>query len=151
MTDQQPTSQHEGRPILDMTDPIAMPADLPALGVVLVVDDEADVRRFAVESLEEAGFEVLEAADAEAALRILQDRSDIKVLVSDVRMPGSLNGYRLAQRARERWPHMEIVLVSGYATPDRRDIAFDCDLVTKPFEADDLVRRVTQRARRVIV
>jgi CheY-like chemotaxis protein len=127
------------------------PAAVPAPGVVLVVDDDEDVRRFAAETLGEAGFEAIEAGDADEALRVLQERHDVKVLVSDVRMPGTLNGYRLAQRVRERWPHIEIVLISGYATPDRRDIAFDCDLLVKPFEADELVRRVSLRARRVFV
>ena len=60
-----------------------------------------------------------------------------------------MNGYRLAQRVRERWPHVEIILVSGFAAPDRRDIAFDCDLLGKPFEADELVRRVARRAQRI--
>jgi CheY-like chemotaxis protein len=127
------------------------PAALPVPDVVLVVDDDEDVRRFAAETLAEAGFEAIEAGDADEALRVLQDRHDVKVLVSDVRMPGAMNGYRLAQRVRDRWPHVEIVLISGYATPDRRDIAFDCDLLAKPFEADELVRRVSLRARRVFV
>jgi two-component system, response regulator PdtaR len=142
----------DGRvPMQQMAGGDGEPPIMPAPGVVLVVDDDDDVRRFAAETLGEAGFEALEAGDAEAALRILQDRQDVKVLVSDVRMPGALNGFRLAQRVRERWPHIEIILISGYATPDRRDIAFDCDLLAKPFEADELVRRVALRARRVFI
>jgi CheY-like chemotaxis protein len=118
-------------------------------GVVLVVEDEPLVRQFAVETLREAGFETLEASGAEEALRILENRRDLKVLVTDVRMPGPVNGYFLARKVRERWPYVEIILASGYAAPDRRDIGFDCDLLVKPFESEELVRRVAQRARRV--
>jgi len=119
-----------------------------AFGAVLVVEDEPLVRQFAVETLREAGFETLEAGGAEEALQILESRRDLKVLVTDVRMPGPVNGYFLARKVRERWPYVEIILASGYAAPDRRDIGFDCDLLVKPFESEELVRRVAQRARR---
>jgi CheY-like chemotaxis protein len=119
-----------------------------AHGAVLVVEDEPVVRQFAVDSLREAGFETLEAEGAEEALRILEERTDLKVLVTDVRMPGPVNGYFLARKVRERGPYVDIILASGYAAPERRDIRFDCDLLVKPFESEELVRRVAQRARR---
>jgi len=118
------------------------------VGAVLVVEDEEAVRQFAVETLREAGFETLEASGAEDALRILESRQDLRVLVTDVRMPGPINGYFLARRVRERWPYVEIILASGYAAPDRRDIGFDCDLLVKPYEGEELVRRVARRARK---
>jgi len=116
-------------------------------GVVLFVDDEPDVRQFAVETLQEAGFDTLGAGSADDALRTLEQRPDVTVLVTDVRMPGPVNGYFLARKVRERWPHVEIILVSGYAAPQRGDISFDCDLLVKPFQGEELVRRVSRRAR----
>lgn len=120
----------------------------PARICVLVVEDEEVVRLFAVEALEEAGFEVVAAASAEEALRRADERRDLKVMVTDVRMPGAVNGYFLARRVRERWPYVEIMLISGYAAPARRDLSLDCDFLIKPFAGDELVRRVSALARR---
>lgn len=116
--------------------------------VVLVVDDEELIRSLLVEDLMEAGFETLEAGDAAEALKILEERRDLSVLVTDVRMPGEMNGYFLAKKARERWPYIHIVLVSGHAAPSRRELGFDCDFLVKPFANDELVRTVKARARR---
>jgi CheY-like chemotaxis protein len=123
--------------------------ELVSRGRVLVVDDDPAVRRLASETLAEAGYRSLEAGDATEALRILAADPDIDVMVTDVRMPGEMNGYFLARRARERWPYVEIIMVSGYAAPDRRDIGFDCDVLVKPFKARDLLSRVAQRMRRI--
>jgi DNA-binding response OmpR family regulator len=117
---------------------------------VLVVDDEEIVRGLVAEGLSDAGFEAIEAADAAEALRVLDERRDLSVMVTDVRMPGEMNGYFLAKKVRERWPYVQIILVSGHATPDRRDLGFDCDFLVKPFENDELVRRVAARARRAV-
>jgi len=116
--------------------------------VVLVVDDEELIRSLLVEDLMDAGFETLEAGDATEALKILEERRDLSVLVTDVRMPGEMNGYFLAKRVRERWPYVQIVLVSGHAAPSRRELGFDCDFLVKPFANDELVRTVKARVRR---
>jgi CheY-like chemotaxis protein len=118
--------------------------------VVLVVEDEDIVRQYAVETLQEAGFEVLEAPAAEDALRLLEERHDLKVMVSDVRMPGPVNGYFLARKVRDRWPYVEIILVSGYAAPSRQELHLDCDFLVKPYDGEELVRRVQTLARRGI-
>jgi CheY-like chemotaxis protein len=128
------------------TEPSLSPSGEPA--PVLVVEDEELVRLFAAETLREAGFEVLEAASADEALRVLEQRSDLKVMVTDVRMPGPVNGYFLAKRVRERWPYVEIILVSGYAAPARQDINIEWDFLVKPYDGDELVRRVQALARR---
>jgi CheY-like chemotaxis protein len=130
-----------------MTDAASMHAATGA-ALVLVVEDEELVRQFAVETLRDAGFEVLEAASAQDALHILEQRSDLKVMVTDVRMPGPVNGYFLAKRVRERWPYVEIILVSGYAAPSRQDINVEWDFLVKPYDSDELVRRVQSLARR---
>jgi CheY-like chemotaxis protein len=117
---------------------------------VLVVDDEEIVRQFAVESLQEAGFEALEARGAQEALLILEQRGDLKVMVTDVRMPGACNGYFLARKVRERWPYVEIILVSGYAAPSRQDLNMDCGFIVKPYGGDELVRHVSLLARRAM-
>jgi CheY-like chemotaxis protein len=82
--------------------------------VVLVVEDEAIVRFMTVTSLEEAGFPVIEAANADEAVRILESRSDIRIVFTDIDMPGSMDGMKLAACIRDRWPPVDIILTSGH-------------------------------------
>ena len=82
--------------------------------VVLVVEDEPVIRMDAAETLEDEGFEVVEAATARAALAILEKRQgDVAVLFTDVDMPGNMNGLELAGIVHSRWPHIALVVTSG--------------------------------------
>ncbi|WP_192845675.1 response regulator [Aureimonas sp. AU22] len=101
--------------------------------VVLVVDDEPLVRLNAVDMFEEMGFEVLEASDGTSALRVLEQRPDVALLFSDCRMPG-ISGPELARMAAERYPHVRIVLVSGYVNVQK----LDWPLLPKPYDANSL-------------
>src|SRR5918994_5122827 len=86
--------------------------------VVLVVEDEPLVRMTAVDELEEVGFQVLEAANADVAMTVLEARSDeVQVLFTDVNMPGSMDGLALAERVHRRWSHIRLLISSGYARP----------------------------------
>src|ERR1700690_572153 len=82
--------------------------------VVLVVEDEPFVRLFGVDLLEEAGFDVLQAGNADEALRLLETHPEGRVVFSDIQMPGSLDGLGLARRICQRWPRIGIVLPSGH-------------------------------------
>jgi CheY-like chemotaxis protein len=82
--------------------------------VVLVVEDEPIQRMMAVDLVEEAGFDAIEAADADEAVRILESRHDIRIVFTDIDMPGSMDGMMLAAAIRDRWPPVEIILVSGH-------------------------------------
>ena len=94
-------------------------ADAPTRQVVLIVEDEALVRMAAVGMVEEAGFEVLEATNADEAILLLEARRDITVVFTDVEMPGSMDGLRLAHAVRGRWPPIKIIATSGrYAVRD---------------------------------
>src|ERR1700758_4358401 len=84
---------------------------------VLVVEDEMVLRMRAVDLVEDAGFTAVEAANADQALSILESRSDISLLFSDIQMPGSMDGLKLAYAVHERWPSIKIILVSGKLTP----------------------------------
>ncbi|QJP14646.1 response regulator [Starkeya sp. ORNL1] len=83
------------------------------VAVVLVVEDDALIRLYAVTIIEEAGYQVLEASNAEEAIQILQARKDIRVVFTDIDMPGSMDGMKLAQAVRSRWPPVELILTSG--------------------------------------
>lgn len=115
---------------------------------VVLVDDDKDVRLITADLLEDAGFKVLQAGRAEAALDILASTREARVLITDVRMPGPMSGYDLALKARERWPALEIMFVSGFGLPERRQLYFDCLLVSKPFNPDEFVNQVRGLAER---
>jgi DNA-binding NtrC family response regulator len=82
--------------------------------VVLVVEDEVIVRLMAANALEEAGFTVIEASNADEAVRILESRTDIRIVFTDIDMPGSMDDMKLAACIRDRWPPVEIILTSGH-------------------------------------
>src|SRR5215208_997359 len=80
---------------------------------VLVVEDEMVLRMRAVDIVEDAGFKAVEAVNADEALSILESRSDISLLFSDIQMPGTMDGLKLAHAVHDRWPSIKIILVPG--------------------------------------
>ena len=118
--------------------------------VVLVVEDDAEVRHLVLEVLADLGYRTLEAVDGTAAALILRSSIHVDVLVSDVGLPG-LNGRQVAQIARQRWPALPILFLTGYASGDAMHPEFQApgmQLMTKPFAIDDLARRIGQLALR---
>jgi signal transduction histidine kinase/ActR/RegA family two-component response regulator len=116
---------------------------------VLLVDDNAEVRTVAADFLAEEGFAVREAANAREALDLLE-REGADVLVSDIVMPGPLDGFALAQEARRRWPNLPVLLASGYAASAARAPELGFTVLTKPFRMEDLgdaVRRAANATR----
>ena len=86
---------------------------------VLVVEDEMVLRMRAVDIVEDAGFTPVEAVNADEAISILEARSDISLLLTDIQMPGSMDGLKLAHAVHDRWPAIKIILVSGQGEPVR--------------------------------
>ena len=115
---------------------------LKSKAAILVVEDEALIRIWAADLLEENGFSVLEAKDADAALKLLEARPDVKLLFTDVQMPGSLNGMELAREVHARWPHILLVITSGRERPTRGEIPDDGRFVAKPYSAEELLGQV---------
>jgi CheY-like chemotaxis protein len=112
---------------------------------VLVAEDEVLVRMMTVDVLEEAGYAVLEATNTEAAPSVLDERSDVQVLVTDVEMPpGPLNGIDLARLTRERFPHIGVVIVSGKVRPSPDDLRIGARFIPKPYCATKLARVVQE-------
>src|SRR3978361_714051 len=81
--------------------------------VVLIVEDEFLLRMDAIDTISSAGFEALEAVTADEAIAILEARPDIAVVFTDIQMPGSMDGLKLARAVRGRWPPLKIVATSG--------------------------------------
>ena len=106
--------------------------------VVLVVEDEFLIRMDAVEMLEAAGFATIEAANADEAIRIFESRDDIRVLVTDIDMPGSMDGLKLAHVVREKWPPVKLVVFSGKRTPRFEELPADALFYGKPYNMDEV-------------
>jgi two-component system, response regulator PdtaR len=116
--------------------------------VVLLVEDELLVRMTAADELEEAGFHVLEAANADVALAVLEVRSDeVQVLFTDIDMPGSMDGMALAEHVHRRWPHVLLLISSGYARPHPDEIPDHGHFVPKPYRAATIVGHIHQMMR----
>jgi CheY-like chemotaxis protein len=121
--------------------------DYPPL--VLVVDDDPCVRAVGADILEDAGFAVLEAGNAEEALQILAAHPDISVVFSDVEMPGALDGLGLASRAGELRPGIGIVLTSGRLAIDRAELPCHGLFVRKPYTGPALLRLIADAMRKL--
>jgi CheY-like chemotaxis protein len=101
--------------------------------VVLIVEDEFLLRMDAVDMIKAAGFEAAEAANADLAIEILEGRSDITVVFTDIQMPGSMDGLKLARAVRGRWPPIKIVATSGYAHVRETDLPAGGRFLAKPY------------------
>jgi CheY-like chemotaxis protein len=102
--------------------------------VVLVVEDENLIRLSALDMVEEAGFEAIAASDADEAIRILESRNDIRAVFTDVHMPGSMDGLRLARVVRNRWPPVALIVTSGRRSVLETDLPPGGRFLDKPYE-----------------
>jgi PAS domain S-box-containing protein len=113
---------------------------------ILVVEDDARVRRVAVSRLLDAGYEVVEAAEGKDALTRLEENPDIALLFTDVVMPGGMTGDELANKVRALKPHVKILFTSGYAEPTiaGRELALSGSWLKKPYTARELAVRLRE-------
>jgi two-component sensor histidine kinase/DNA-binding NarL/FixJ family response regulator len=115
------------------------PGVAAALPHVLIVEDEMILRMRAVDIVEDAGFTPIEAVNADDALAILESRTDIEMLFTDIQMPGSMDGLKLAHAVRERWPLIKIILVSGQLTLTDADKPADSRFYGKPLDVKHMI------------
>jgi len=114
--------------------------------VILLVEDEPLVRMFLSDLLDEAGFKVFEAVNADEAMSILQARPDVQAVVTDVELPGSMNGFDLARVVRERWPGVGLVVTSGRERPGPSALPDDVAFLTKPYLPATVITLIRQVA-----
>jgi CheY-like chemotaxis protein len=110
---------------------------------VLVVEDEIFIRLAIAEVLRNASFRVIEAGNADEALAVLNSGCSIDALVTDIRMPGSIDGLGLADRVRSAWPHMKIIVVTSYSPTWPDPALFDL-FIGKPYDPGHFIQRVRQ-------
>jgi two-component sensor histidine kinase/ActR/RegA family two-component response regulator len=109
---------------------------------VLIVEDEMILRMRAVDIVEDAGFHPIEAVNADEAISILESRSDISLLFTDIQMPGSIDGLMLAHAVHDRWPSIKIILVSGQVKPSELERPAESRFFGKPLAVDQMVNEL---------
>jgi CheY-like chemotaxis protein len=115
--------------------------------IILVVEDETLIRMGAVQMLEDAGFVVMEAGNADDAVRILEDRNDICAIFTDINMPGTMDGMELARMVRDRWPPIHLIVTSGLISPHDDDLPPGGKFIRKPYDPGHVIATIRELLR----
>ncbi len=114
--------------------------------VVLVVEDEPLQRLMAIDLVEDAGFDVVDVASAAEAIGVLESRPDICIVFTDIDMPGGLNGMQFAASIRDRWPPIELIIVSGKRIPPADELPARGVFFAKPYKKGEVTAAMHRMA-----
>ena len=120
---------------------MSVPGSVPRR-TILVVEDEALIRFELVDMLEDAGFDVLDACDAGDAIALLEQHPEIRLVITDIQMPGDIDGMRLAHLIRSRWPPTALIVMSGNMKVELGDLPERSSLVAKPFHGPAMLKQI---------
>ena len=109
---------------------------------ILIVEDDQLLKFLTVDIVEGAGFVALEASSADEAVAILESRSDIVLLLTDINMPGSMDGLKLAHAVRNRWPPIKIIVVSARERLSVEDLPTDSRFFAKPYTSETIISEI---------
>jgi CheY-like chemotaxis protein len=122
-------------------------ADTERTPTVLVVEDEALIRFDIAHQLETAGFTVLQASNADHAIAILESRHDIRLVFTDIQMPGSMDGLRLAACVRDRWPPIQLIVTSGQRRVAKDEMPTGSRFIEKPYQSHQIIQTIAELVR----
>ena len=111
---------------------------------ILIVEDEVPIRMDIADFLAREGYEVLEASNADEAIEILEANNSIRLILTDVDMPGSMDGLKLAAAVRDRWPPVRIIVMSGHRTVEITDLPDGSVFFSKPYSVDEVAASVRE-------
>jgi two-component system, response regulator PdtaR len=111
---------------------------------VLIVEDEPLIRMGTVYLIKDAGFEVYEAGSADAAIALLELHKEIRLIVTDVDMPGSMDGLKLAHYVRGRWPPVKIILTSGHVKVTEETLPSGALFIPKPYDPAEITHKIRE-------
>jgi CheY-like chemotaxis protein len=114
----------------------------PRMTVILIVEDDVLANEYLEFILQQAGYEVLSATSADEAAGLLGGREDVEVIVTDINLPGSTNGLKLAAAAKTKRPKVNIIIVTGYAAPTNDEIPSGSLFIPKPYNARKIIEAV---------
>jgi CheY-like chemotaxis protein len=112
--------------------------------VILVVEDEAIIRLATTQLLEDAGYAVLQACDADIAIQILERRKDVSAVFTDIRMPGSLDGLKLVHAIKDRWPPIHLLVASGLGVPNETEFPKMARFLRKPYAPKHVLKALDE-------
>jgi two-component system, response regulator PdtaR len=112
------------------------------MSVILTVEDETLLNAYLGEVLENAGYQVVAAANADQAIEILEARNDIRIVITDVNMPGSMDGLRLAAAVKDRWPPIKIIIATGKSALRKDEMPGDSQFLPKPYSPAKILAAV---------
>jgi two-component system, response regulator PdtaR len=112
--------------------------------VILIVEDDVLIRMDAAQMIAGGEFDVIEAANADEAIAILETRLDVTVVFTDIQMPGSMDGLKLAAAIRDRWPPIKIIATSGRVTIDRDDLPDGGRFLPKPYSPAQIMKTLRE-------
>jgi PAS domain S-box-containing protein len=136
---------------VDAVQPVALASPDGRGETILVVDDEPSVRMLVVDLLEDLGYRVLDAEDGASGLKVLQSAARIDLLITDVGLPGMMNGRQMADAARVARPELKVLFITGYAETallDNGQLGPDMAILTKPFSIDTMAQQVRDMVAR---
>lgn len=110
--------------------------------VILTVEDEVLISEYLGDLLRDDGYCVIATPNADEAIAVLEARNDIRVIITDISMPGSMDGLKLAAAVRHRWPPIKIIVATGRAPPKRDELPPECVLLSKPYVSRTLLEKV---------
>ena len=112
--------------------------------VVLVVEDNPLILMSALDLVRTAGFEGVGAESADEAISILEARADIRLVFTDVEMPGTIDGVKLAHYIRDRWPPIHLIVASGRSIPEESQLPVGSKFFPKPYDDNIIVQEITR-------
>jgi two-component system, response regulator PdtaR len=112
------------------------------MSVILTVEDEFLIAENLGEILKEAGFQVVAAASADEAIAILEQRDDIRIVITDINMPGSMDGLKLAAAVKHRWPPIKIIVATGRAPPRVEELPVGTHFLPKPYAREKVLATI---------
>ena len=110
--------------------------------VILIVEDDVLANEYLEFILQQAGYEVLSATSADEAAGLLEDREDVQLIVTDINLPGSINGLKLATAAKAKRPKVNIIIVTGYTALTNDEIPPGSLFIPKPYNARKIIEAV---------
>jgi CheY-like chemotaxis protein len=113
-----------------------------SMTVILIVEDEVLASEYLEFVLQEAGYEAITAASADEAIEVLEHRNDIRLAITDINLPGLMNGLKLAATVKDRWPPINTIIVSGYSAPGSGEMPSGSLFVPKPYNAGKMIAAV---------
>jgi CheY-like chemotaxis protein len=136
------------RPMATLVDMNAQEFARLAEPIALIVDDEPLILMDTADMVAHEGYAIVEASSAQQAFEFLEKHSSLQLLLTDVQTPGTIDGFELARKVAERWPHIQVVVASGAAKPREADLPEGAIFISKPL-SQELVHEVINQYGRI--